>query len=128
MKAIIFMWRDFSYWIHNKLKKSKIFSPNKYATCYSHEYEWWCSFNRNRKFAKLSKVYLLIQGYLYHMYVLFVQCLFLEAPQHHYTLIATHWPGTNLDNLVENVVYIHLIVLSEGRDLMCMFPCFNSIG
>ena len=74
------------------------------------------------------QVYLLIQGYLYPMYVLFVQCLFLKAPQHHYTLIATHWPGTNLDNLVENVVYIHLIVLSEGRDLMCMFPCFNSIG
>ena len=69
------------------------------------------------------QVYLLIQGYLYPMYVLFVQCLFLKAPQHHYTLIATHWPGTNLDNLVENVVYIHLIVLSEGRDLMCMLLC-----
>lgn len=29
------------------------------------------------------QVYLLIQGYLYPMYVLFVQCLFLKAPQHH---------------------------------------------
>ena len=57
-----------------------------------------------------------------------VQCLFLKAPQHHYTLIATHWPGTNLDNLVENVVYIHLIVLIGRKRFDVHVSMFYSIG
>ena len=63
------------------------------------------------------QVYLLIQGYLYPMYVLFVQCLFLKAPQHHYTLIATHWPGTNLDNLVEMVLYLHIVLCNRKEEI-----------